>query len=51
MFPETRAAPVLLAQAPLDRTPSHGTGYGRYSPSFRERGFSETELPAYNLPA
>ena len=36
--------PVLLAQVLSDRTPLHRTSYGRYSASFRELPFLETEL-------
>jgi hypothetical protein len=38
-----------LAQVSPDRTPLHGTGYERYSPSFRYPSFSETRLPAYGV--
>ena len=34
-FSETRIAPVLLSQDREMLPPSHGTGYERYSPSFR----------------
>jgi hypothetical protein len=50
-FSEIRAAPVLLARVPPDRTPLYRTGYERYSPSFleyvdtREDGSQEARSP------
>src|SRR5215207_9481582 len=42
-FPETRRAPVLLPQEREMLPPSHRTGHGRYSLSFRHTQFSETQ--------
>jgi hypothetical protein len=50
VFLDTREAPVVLAQFPLDRTPLYRTGYERYSPSFRELRFSETKAAHSSLP-